>query len=906
MLTVIRRNHLFAALSTIAGDARAFLGGAISGKGAVLSLGLGLAVLLAVYAVLYGAMLVATDFVPYVLDNNESFSSLNHARNLIEFGAAKSFGLADEAVSPHAAAHPYVHTHQGNLPRLFSTLLYLFGARSIEWQIALTTFTVGLGVIAMAYTFFARRVNPVFGLIAGLVLMTDYVFFAQWQVNTYRVWIPFFIFSSLLCAEGLAGPRHKRWLLLTFVNSAFLFYFEFVFVAFTAVMTGLYMGWRLREDWRRLVAGWAVLGLGAITGLGILTLQLIGYLGWQDFLTDARLTFLARNMAENPTAAMGVLQDFYGARNIAFFFNLADGNAFKTWNAFWASFTRYQIEILTPFIAVMAFIALAGAASRGIRARLAERLGARGVHPTVALAALALAIGAVFVFLGEVLFDTSVLGLTAGGTATLTDSVLSAAILTLAGFGILMLAPRLPPATLADALARLAAAGFLLLSALWISIQPGLYHPNREVLWGNALVPPGGLWLDRVAVIAAAAAWTIAILLPPGRGRARGLGGLAPFFVCGLIAYGIAYGLSPGYIHSGYLFRGETFLVAQLDAGVAAAFFLLIGLAREFVARRRALTPALAASGHARFGRRVLSGTLAAGSLASVIMAGQWLYVQGRYVQILPPDQLAFLARFKEPPLKGKSIVSNTYPVPFALTSGSWGYTDQFGLLTGATRQTAGGFEPVQDFRYLWLADRKVNPAYGRPEVYLCFYGPSLDIAAARLANRPLNTCGEAGLVKAALSDEWRPFRHRVVARDRRGTDNWAILALDWTAAPYLKPLETGAAPLYVRGAITAKADGRPRVSVEYAYAQQDGAAETGTVLRLYRVPWTWTSCRVNANTALTPMAEQRGASGFRLPRGFSGAVVVSVTPASAARRGREYFSPVLAVGPRGVGCDGG
>lgn len=47
----------------------------------------------------------------------------------------------------------------------------------------MTTFTIGLAVIAMAYTFFARRVNPVFGLIAGLVLITDYVFFAQWQVN---------------------------------------------------------------------------------------------------------------------------------------------------------------------------------------------------------------------------------------------------------------------------------------------------------------------------------------------------------------------------------------------------------------------------------------------------------------------------------------------------------------------------------------------------------------------------------------------------------------------------------------------------------------------------------------------------------------------------------------------------
>lgn len=113
----------------VAGRARGLPGEIVSGKRAALSFGLGLAVLIAAYAVLYGAMLVATDFVPYVLNNNESFSNLNHARNLIEFGATKNFGLADDAVSPLAAAHPFVHTHQGNLPRLFASLLYLFGAR---------------------------------------------------------------------------------------------------------------------------------------------------------------------------------------------------------------------------------------------------------------------------------------------------------------------------------------------------------------------------------------------------------------------------------------------------------------------------------------------------------------------------------------------------------------------------------------------------------------------------------------------------------------------------------------------------------------------------------------------------------------------------------------------------------
>lgn len=60
---------------------------------------------IAVYIAVYGWLLVATDFLPYVMDNNESFSSLWHAANLYDFGVEKSWGLADEVFSPHAAAH---------------------------------------------------------------------------------------------------------------------------------------------------------------------------------------------------------------------------------------------------------------------------------------------------------------------------------------------------------------------------------------------------------------------------------------------------------------------------------------------------------------------------------------------------------------------------------------------------------------------------------------------------------------------------------------------------------------------------------------------------------------------------------------------------------------------------------
>src|SRR6266481_4575545 len=116
----------------------------------------GAIVLLAIYVIYYAAIIVAGDNIPYVMDNNETFSSLNHAYNLWHFDFFRSFGLTDEAVSPNAAAHPVVHTHQGNFPRLFSFLLYVFGARSAESQIWITTFTVGTASVFFAFAFLRR------------------------------------------------------------------------------------------------------------------------------------------------------------------------------------------------------------------------------------------------------------------------------------------------------------------------------------------------------------------------------------------------------------------------------------------------------------------------------------------------------------------------------------------------------------------------------------------------------------------------------------------------------------------------------------------------------------------------------------------------------------------------------
>ncbi len=194
-----------------------------------------LVVLLAGYAAVYGWLLVSTGCMPYVMDNNESFSVLVHASNMYQFSFWKSFGLTDEAYGPDPAAHPFIHTHQGNMPRLFGFLIYALGARSIESQILVTTATIGTLSLVLMYLYFVKLGGPGFAFICSALLITDYIQFVQWQVDTYRVWYSFLFFLILLSVHGISGRRRRLWKCLMAGAYLLLFYSELVFAVWMAL-----------------------------------------------------------------------------------------------------------------------------------------------------------------------------------------------------------------------------------------------------------------------------------------------------------------------------------------------------------------------------------------------------------------------------------------------------------------------------------------------------------------------------------------------------------------------------------------------------------------------------------------------------------------------------------------------
>ncbi len=317
------------------------------------------AILALVYLVYYGAILIKSGGIPYVMDGNESFSTLWHAYNLFHFKFADSFGLTDEAISTGAAAHPFLHTHQGNLPRLFGFLIYALGARTIESQVVVTTAAIGTLTLVFAYGAMARLAGRVFAFIFCLVLFTDYILYAQWHVVTYRVWYGFLFFAILLAIQRADGRR--RWLAQAglFGGYLLLFYGELVFAGLMAVTGASWTLWTYRRKARLALRLILIEAAGAALSVGILFLQLWAKFGLHVVAEDFRLTFLARNLIAAPHLREAADQ-FYNDKPIVFLSDFGEGSPPRSLWSFLRLQTSLLFQVHTPILALICLMLLGG------------------------------------------------------------------------------------------------------------------------------------------------------------------------------------------------------------------------------------------------------------------------------------------------------------------------------------------------------------------------------------------------------------------------------------------------------------------------------------------------------------------------------------------------------------------
>jgi hypothetical protein len=348
---------MFRALSTI-------------GRGSLTSFWTLFWVLVCLHQLYYGWFLVRSSFVPYVMDGNETFSVWWHAHNLYTFSFWKSFGLTDESYGLTEASHPFFHTHQGNMPRLFGFLIYALGARTVEAQVLVTTLIIGNLTLFFCYASIAKIARPAIAFIFCLFLFSDYLLYAQWHVVTYRVWYGFLFFGTLFAILYAERP-HTNWPYLLLGGLFFLlFYGELVFAGYVSALCGLFALWWHWGSPKKIAGVYLAQFIGGATALVLLFLQLKAALGLDVVVKDFGTTFLARNASAADASATSPV-DFFHSHNIVFWENFRDGASLWTLHAFVRSIGTSVFQIWTP-----AFFVMVAAPFLGIVVAFVERSSA--------------------------------------------------------------------------------------------------------------------------------------------------------------------------------------------------------------------------------------------------------------------------------------------------------------------------------------------------------------------------------------------------------------------------------------------------------------------------------------------------------------------------------------------------
>jgi hypothetical protein len=727
-----------------------------------------------IYLLIYGALIYAGSGLPYVLDNNETFSSLWHAQSLSNFGVNNTKGLADEVFSPHPEASPFVHTHQGNFPRLFAWLIYELGATTAELQIVITTFTVGLGTILLAYLFFAQISSPLIALVASLVFMTDYLLFAQWQIVTYRVWYGFLFFAMMFSIEKIKNSQDFKWFILLFFASVCLLYFEFIFAAFLGIWCVLWTFFRMQRNFKLLFKTISAMGIGALVGFTIFLFQAVIYLGWPDFLRDINLTFSSRNNSLNSMDSVQEIFKFFESKRVIFWFNFQDKSSFQSLDAFFRSIVDNNLSAHSPSIVIIFYglffcwifnNILAKITLQSNKIQLSNELDLNeiiGNYISSTLVMVAMGLVLCFLYLGS--FESA---LSANRVLILLITVPLFLFLKLilsndfshwidSFFGIIFLA---------------------LIPLVWQGLNKQLI-PIWDYFYNfNSFLE---IWLIFLASILIALQIRRLLLENIWFEQSNSkLLSVLSFMLLGLISYGIIYFLSAGYIYSGYISRLAPFTVFISDLVYVVVFStLLLTVIAEWNSAKNTSFKLFSTS-------RFLTSIV---FLVGLLMF--WSLIQIKAVRVFPPTHFDFTKKLSSPPYLGSSFVVNNYAAPVAAYTDQWAYMDpKIGSAIFRT-DSVGNTKLLGDDRYLWFADKKTNHSYRRPDYFICVFYQTLGSAvpfSQHLSGHSFylgQGCNNLPLVKLSTQLD-NSYGLRLVEIDSEGPVSvgfvrWAIVKFDW------------------------------------------------------------------------------------------------------------------------------
>tara|TARA_A100000171_G_scaffold1261_3_gene1450 strand:+ start:19848 stop:22238 length:2391 start_codon:yes stop_codon:yes gene_type:complete len=774
-----------------------------------------------VYAVLllsacvYFTLYIYADGMPYVLDGNETFSSILHAKNLLSYDWSFAKGLADETANENVAAHSFVHTHQGNFPRIFAALIYLVGVTTPEMQILVTTLIVGVPSIALIYIVFKKHVNKSIAFVTISMLLTDYILFLQWQVVTYRVWHTFFIAACLWSVSSYRSSRNKNIFFAFFGLWYFLFYYELSFAIFTAVTVGMWSIWLFRSELRVAIKIVGAQFVGSLAGALTVVFQLILYLGWDGFLEDLSLTYATRNEAVEDRISVELVRQFMDANHIVFFQNAVDSGAFRSARFVFDIFGRWGTFTYSPGLGI-ALLAIAFSAmlwASPITGKFLQKIYERSsllafavlliilfpngsglIFSTVGFAAILflpmrnrelrqrgnglllwfLLFGSLFIDKDFLKIDFSVFQILLLVAIT---SVLSISVFWLVEFKLAKYATGSIPERIGKT--HLLVLGVIVL----LAFSNSSIDASADAFWEDAF---GGVYVYqysyRAIICFSAVLATVFIMLDfPLLNEMKRLKteirNVAILLMCAFTGILMVVFLLPGYLYSGYLVRNCSFLVIFTALMSSTGLVWIVKVCAALPARSFAsLTWKLQVQACRHFGVALV-----------ILVGGVWGYAQLTLFKLVPPNGVVSLygTLAKMP---GATIVSNNYATPYHVMTGGWAYMDgQFGR---ARIIGEGGSKQYKiDNTYLWFADRTENKEYLSPDLYVCQTYESLSLRMKRVVQQKHSGylsvgCAREVITQLAMEPNdgvWPD--HRMIATDAKTDgENWAIIELDKAA----------------------------------------------------------------------------------------------------------------------------
>jgi hypothetical protein len=727
-----------------------------------------------IYLVFFGWMLYTSNGMPYVTDNNETYSSIVHAKSISQFGVSESKGLADESYGSSLKAHPYVHSHQGNYPRLFAWIIYELGATNPMQQIVITTFTVGLAAMLLVFTFISRIANPWFAFIFCLVLISDYVFFAQWQVVTYRVWYTFVFFLQFFAIEQYLKKKNVRWALLIVINTTLFCYGELIFAAFLGLFSFFWLTLRGWHDKKQFFWGVFCLIVGLLVAIFTLVAQGIGYLGVDNFLRDVQLTFFARNNFDTEIIAISEISKFYKEHNVVFWENVISRNQFighqPFFRSIFSSFMLVYSPLISIFFGVLVLNYIINLGLPKIYQNVAGKLIQFRSHSTI------------FTAVGQYLFTSLAIASLIWAGSRIANSYYG---LSFNAWWLPILAIEIVVFSwIIKSLGNYAIFHFNFMVFFTVAASnllpyfiSNVYKPywidmhGIQIIQSIIVLPP---LFFVVSTFSSSQVWRsnntstriVQILTPVPQ--------VLKFILTGLLAYAIVYSLSPGYVYSGYISRYAPFLVFIFDLLIAIAFYQLIYFFYNCLFIKSSLVNQLSKSIFSYLALTLL-----------FLMISFWLGFQYSLVRKLPPTHLPVLEKLNSPPYKDSSFIVNTYAAPVAVQTGGWAYMDP-NIDKALSIKVNGEDRLLGDKRYLWFADKNSNDEYKKPDYFICFLGQDVGTILRDITSKGnFRGCLDFQLVKLALNSKYSNRELRVVEYDKLGEQktgvvSWAIVKFDW------------------------------------------------------------------------------------------------------------------------------